>query len=437
MNIMAVLGLMILFSSIGLKIAKLLKIKVMLVGIIAGISLITLSGALFYAEAGYQYMVQYPTGKQVHISKPGYNLKLWGDVLPFKNIITVRLTEDKDENSETATVEDNSVRVLFNDGVRAKISQSTRFKMPTNSDNFIKMARDFRTESNLITNSLIPISKEVIVNSARELGAQKYISGGGGVFENSIYEQMQHGIVMLTVKEESKIKEEETINPETGEKRTIKSKPVIVTIIARKLNKDGSVKRKTHALLQYGIGVTQSTVEEVNFEPKFKKMIEQQRDATARANIEKQKAKEAEYAQKRIVAEGEKDKAQERALMEKQQVTSLITAETAKKKEEYKRDQAGIALETARIEAENVTVRAKADADARKLKMVADGALSMKLDAWIKVNSKWADAMSQNRMVPEVVVGGNGKGGGNSTDFMNMMTAMSAQQLGVNTTISK
>lgn len=428
---MGILGLLILLGAISLKIAGKVKIKLMIAGLVAGIVLVTLSGALFYAEAGYQYMVQYPTGKQVHVSKPGYNLKLWGDVLPFKNIITVRLTEDVDENSETATAGDNSVRVLFNDGVRAKISQSTRFKMPTNSDNFIKMARDFRTEANLITNSLIPISKEVIVNSARELGAQKYISGGGGVFENSIYEQMQNGIVMLTVKEETKIKEEETINPDTGEKRTIKSKPVIVTTIARKLNKDGSIKRKTHALVQYGIGVTQSTVEEVNFEPKFKKMIEQQRDATARANIEKQKAKEAEYAQKRIVAVGEKDKAAERAKMEKEQVTSLITAETAKKKEEFARDQAKIALETAEIEAKNVIVRAKADADARKLKMMADGALSLKLDTLKEMNKDWAEAMANNRMVPEIVVGGGGGKTPSSTDFMQLMTAMSAKQLGV------
>lgn len=340
----AIIGVALIIGVIALKVwsvtRSMMKIKLMIGLIATGIVLIAMTGAFFYAEAGYQYMVQYPTGAQVHITKPGWNVKMWGDVLPFKKIITVRLTEEIDKESETASVEDNSVKVLFNDGVRAKISHSTRFRLPTDRNSFLKMVRDYRTEENLVTSSLVPVAREVIRNSARELGAQKYISGGGGVLENNIYDQMQNGIVLLSVKEETVTPTEESINPETGKKRIINLKPVIVTSVNRRTKKDGTLLRKQHPIKQYNIKVTQSTVEDVNFEPKFKEMIEQQRDAAAKANVEKQLAKQAEYAQKRIVAEGEKEKAAQRAKMEQEQVSKLIAAETAKKEEEFRREQA-------------------------------------------------------------------------------------------------
>lgn len=435
-----ILGVLFLIGAVALTFFKvsglMTKVKVwqIVLSALIGIILLISRGSMFYAEAGYQYMVQYPWGTQVHVTKPGYNLRLWGDTLSFKKIITVRLTEEADENSETASAVDNSVGVLFNDGVRAKISHSTRFRLPIDEENFLKMVRDFRTEQNLINNSLIPISREVIRNAARELGAQKYISGGGGVLENNIVDQMQHGIVLLETHEETVIPTEETINPDTGEKRTIKHKPVIKTTVVRKKNKDNSDQRKDHPITNYGIKVTQSTVENVNFEPKFKKMIEQQRDAAARANVEKQKAKEAEYAQKRIVAEGEKDKAARRAQMEQEQVVKLITAETAKKEEQFRKEQAQIALERAEIEAQDVKVRAQAEADARKLKMQADGALEQKLDAWVKSQEAWAAAAAHQQLVPTTVVGGSGKDSTSANQYIDILMANQAKQLGVDVT---
>ena len=63
--------------------------------------------------------------------------------------------------------------------------------------------------------------------------------------------------------------------------------------------------------------------------------------------------------------------------------------------------------------------------------MQADGALNQKLEAWVQINKVWAGAMAQNQMVPDVVIGADGKSSPTSTDFMQLMTAMSAKQLSV------
>lgn len=110
--------------------------------------------------------------------------------------------------------------------------------------------------------------------------------------------------------------------------------------------------------------------------------------------------------------------------VKKEAEIALVTAETLKNK--------------AKVDADAKLITATADAEARRRKMVADGALELKLSAWVEVNDVWAKAMSQNKMVPNVVVSNGSKGAqSTSTDFMNMMTAMAANQLGLDAKISR
>jgi hypothetical protein len=410
----------------------LMKVKGMIFCFVTAIILIAMTGAFFYAEPGYQYMVQYPWGKQTAAMKPGYNLRFWGNVLPFKKVITVRLTDEAEEESETATASDNAVIVRFNDTVRARVSLSARLILPTDSQKFVKLAREYRTESNLVQSTLVPVTREAVKNSARELSAQQYVSGGGSQFEINFVDQLNNGIVLLVTKSRTEVPPVEDI-AQGNTQRTIKQRKVIIEEVKRVLQADGAAKRKTNPFIQYGITVAQATIEKVDPEKGFKNMLKQQRDAAARANIEKQKALEAEQAKRRVIAEGEKTKAEEKVKMEMEQVKKVTQAETAKKTEALKQEKAEIALKTAKLEAEAVRVRAKGEADGRRMKMVADGALEQKLHSWIKVNEVWAAALKNTRMVPDVVVGqsNNSRGGSPSaTDFMNMMVAQSAKSLG-------
>ncbi|MHC4574376.1 MAG: SPFH domain-containing protein [Planctomycetota bacterium] len=446
---------------------RLMSLKAWAAGTAVGIIIMVLSGSFYYAEPGHSYLVQYPNGSQVSHLTPGYHFYWYGTVLDFKKVVTVRLTDEKDEDSESASAQDNSVLVRFNDSVRATVSSSTRFRLPEDPELFKKLAVDYRTQSNLVHSSLVPITKEVIRNSARELSAQDYVTGQGGQFEANVLDQLENGIVVLKLEdslvpiEKTNAVEKNIVAPgptedcigddcpetpvedageaisKTNEDRGVKTASRVQQRVVRVVNSDGSLKRKAHPLVQYNVKVTQSTIERVLPEKKFQEMLAKQRDAAARSAVSRQEAKQAQYEKQKIIAQGETEKARIKMNQEQEQVGIVITAETEKKQAEIDLQTSEINKKKAKVDAEALIITKKAQAEGKRVVMVADGALEQKLKAWVEVNEAWARAMNDNRMVPQVVVGTDGKGSSSSVDFMSMMSAMAAKQLGVDTNISK
>jgi len=73
------------------------------------------------------------------------------------------------------------------------------------------------------------------------------------------------------------------------------------------------------------------------------------------------------------------------------------------------------------------------EAKKRQLIMNADGALSVKLDAWVKAQQAWAEAFAnyKGNVTPQWVSGGNGGTSNAATDFMNLMNMKNANDLGL------
>lgn len=64
--------------------------------------------------------------------------------------------------------------------------------------------------------------------------------------------------------------------------------------------------------------VSQVIVDNIELEATFKQRLEAQRDESAKRQLEQQKVETTKDAQQRIIAEGERDKAQERVNQEKE-----------------------------------------------------------------------------------------------------------------------
>ena len=74
-------------------------------------------------------------------------------------------------------------------------------------------------------------------------------------------------------------------------------------------------------------------------------------------------------------------------------------------------------------------LRGEGDAAYKRQVMQADGALAQKLDAWIKVNERYATAMEKQKWVPEVMMGGNSSGATSAQEMINMMMIKTAKDL--------
>ena len=70
--------------------------------------------------------------------------------------------------------------------------------------------------------------------------------------------------------------------------------------------------------------------------------------------------------------------------------------------------------------------------------MQADGALQQKIDAYIKVNERYAQALEKQKWVPEVVMGSQGSQSGNAaTDMMNLLMMKTARDLNLDMQMKK
>lgn len=385
-----------------------------------------LNSIFFYSEAGYSYLVQYATGRQTAVLSPGWKLKLYGEVTPFKKVMTVRFTK-KDIQ---ASGRDLPIAIRFNDAVTADVSLAVRFRLPEDAETFKTMAVEFRSQTNLVANALMPTIREVVRNSGRMMSAQAYISGKGGEFEQAVQSQLESGIYILGTREINTTDSTQQITNNSD--RTVNNRRTVRYEVYIKEDKDKNPIRKIHPLKQYNIFIAQTAVENVDPEKKFKEMLGKQRDAAADASVEKQMAQKAEYKKQRIIAEGETQKAEIRVSKEKEQIETLINAETQLKEAEIREKTEKAGLEADRLKAKRIEVIAAAEANKKRKIMLADGALDKKLATFEKVHANYAEAIKGSQIVPSVVIGGDSKSGGkNATDLVNLLTAKTAMDLGL------
>ncbi len=409
---------------------------------------ISVDKAIFYAEAGQSYLVQYPWGTQTAVLTPGFHPRWLGETIVFKKFLTVSFGPDNNEDfSGTAPTQ----TIRFNDSVTADVRLTARFQLPENAEQFLPMAIAYRSQENLINSSLIPAMQESMRNAGRMFSAQEYIGGRGGDFENAVLDQIRNGIYLLDVEEDRSSHGLKQVTDEAT--RTIQQDQTIQVCVNIRRDMNGQEMRKDsgeNPLEKFGITLAQANVQDVDPDPKFKEKLQEQRDAAAQVAIERQNARKEEERKKRIIAQGEAEKAETQIGLEKKQIEQVVAAETKakmakqeqleritqaetqKREAEIERQRKEVELETAKLEAQRQLELAQAEAKARELKMKADNALEQRLAAYVEVSRVYAEAIRGNQIVPQVVVqGSEGKGGSNATDLINLLTAKAAHDLGV------
>jgi len=378
-----------------------LKKKVSYFLIIIGIVIFLIPYLLFFADRGYNYLLVHPGGKlDAVVMKQGIKWRGFAKIYPWQRWIDVKVVDegieyDKDELEGIM----RPIDLRFIDQVTAKGLVSTRFELPGDRDNFIALAVEFRSMSNLVNNTIIPTIREQLIQTAYMFAAQNYISGEAQVFRQTFEEQLKGGTYAVKKREEKDtIYADIQIGQVAAKDDQRQIKEIRTTYHVDKIKKNGIPVRIPHELSENNIIVSQVIVDQVKLEKVFKERLEKQRDESAKRQLEQQKIETAKSTQLRIIAEGERDKAAERVTQEVEQVKKLIAIETRLKEEKTNKELAEIALKTQRLKSQ--TVKVKADAEAYEItKKVHAGItpereLEMRLDAQVKqmaelAKTKW------------------------------------------------
>lgn len=414
--------------------------------------LVGLSGGVSYNDAGYCQHVQTIFGSEAAQCSTGWYFSGWGKSTAWPYYITVAHTTDIEADGSSVN---GPYNVRMSDNWTGDVTETTRFGIPQDPEQFLKMARDFRSPDRLISTTLKPSVTTAIDTVANMFTMEQYYSG-------QMRDQFKTEFKDTLIKGQPKVQmvQKEVVNPDPAQAAasdsanaqdtsSVGDTTIMITVAEKVLDQNGKEIRTMPEYLQYGIQVSSAILEKIDADPAFEEQQKKRKDAVSRRVIAKEQRLEQEEQRLLEIANGDTEIAKRQAEAKTEQIQLTTEAETQKKlavtKAEQQREEARVAKETAqidleraKIDAQAVTVAADAEAYAKKAILEADGALAQKLNAWVEAQKVWATAAAQIK-VPSTVIGGNSSAGnalGTVDTFMSMLMVKTAKDLQVDPTIS-
>lgn len=434
------------------------KKAVMTAGVLGGLAVAGF-GAMSYNDAGYCQHIRTITGQESSTCKTGWYFLGWGASTPWPHFITVAHTMDPDAEGSSLS---GPYPVRLADNWNGVVTQTTRFGIPQDNEQFIKMARDFRSPERLITTTLRPAVTASLDSTANLFSMEEYYAGGKrDAFKTEFRDAVVKGRAkvrqvssfvqsMGVTDPDARANDLDTTSDgaSVGEKRQRR-------IIMQKVLVNGNEVREVHGYSKYGIVVSSAILENLDPDDRFEEQIQARKDAASRRIVAQEERREQEEQRLLAIQRGKTDVATRQAKAEVEQIEMTTNAETKrqlaviaanllKEEAEIAKQTAEINLEKARVEAETKQTLADANAYEKRVILEADNALQQKLDAWVEISRAWAESAAQIN-VPETVfmMGGDTEGEvttgnyGSVEAFMSLMTVNAARQLDLDPSVAK
>jgi hypothetical protein len=355
-----------------------------------------------HINASQILIVQSPlTGKLNYYSTAGVKFQGLGTVTVFRKMSTYEF--------------ENPVR--FNEGGHGTMVGSVNWEMPLDSDHLKLLYEKFGNQE-AIQRHLI----EVVVNkavymtgplmSSKESYAEKRTS-----LISYIEDQIANGVYRTTQKD---IKSKDPI---TGSEKT-------VTVVEIVKDEHGQPERQEEAVLQtYGIHTSNFAVTKLPYDETVESQIKQQQEINMKVQTAIAAAKEAEQNAITVAKQGEANAAS--AKWEQEVIKAKAVTEA-----EQQLEVATLQKRAAEQNKLKNILEGEGEATKRRLIMSADGALQVKVNAWLEAQRIWADAVAKQKWVPEIQMGASTKAGG-SSDIVDLLTIKTAKELGLDMGIRK
>lgn len=415
----------------------------------------TAIGSFSYNDAGYCQHVRTIFSTESATCKTGWYFEGWGRSTSWPQYITVSHTNDPNADSSSLAP---PYRVRLADNWVGDVTQTTRFGIPQDEEQFLKMARDFRSPERLITTTLKPAVTASLDSVANLFTMEEYYAGGKrDQFKTEYSDAVEKGRarvhqieVFTSGSEQSRAAPSNSdVAQDTSDVGDTSGRRIIMKKVT---DNSGNDIRIIHDYVSYGITVSSAILENLDPDDRFEEQIQARKDAASRRIVAREERLEQEEQRLLAIQEGETNIAKRQAEERAVQIQATTKAETAKKlaliAAEQQRAQAEIAKQTAeirleqtRIDAEGRRIAAEAEAYEKSVILEADGALQAKLAAWVEAQKSWSSAAAQINVPTTVFASGENSGStgsalGTVDQFMQLMMMKSAKDLGLDTRIS-
>lgn len=405
-----------------------------------------------------QYMVKQAavTGELTVWDTPGWKLQMCGDLTAYD--ISNQLWFSNTKNGVMLPPDkDRSMPIRFADGGKARISGSIRYSLPT-GEKLIELHRKYKNCSTIETELVFPMIQKSIVLAGPTMTSKESAATKRNDLLAIIEDQITNGAYKTVV-----------------EKKLVKdidgTSKVVETLVPLKDPEapNGIARVEESPAKKYGIVFSSFAINDIIYDANVDEAIAKQYRLEMDIQTAMAAARTAEQERKTAEAAGEAEKTKAEWAERKKAAQVIVQAERDKQEALIK---ANKELETTRInvlrEKEAAIIQAqkelevatlqkqkaeeikqatilKAEGDAKALEleaqarkkiMEADNALQAKLDAFVKINEGYANAISKIRL-PSVVMSSDGKMNNAANDLIDMLKVKTAHELSLDPKISK
>ncbi len=402
--------------------------------LIAVILLICIPSMFGMNDAGQRTLIQYPNGTLVVRFEPGIYMRLFGRITPYNDVITFDF--DKDQSYSEASISQVGISVRYQDGGTGSIYGKARLNLPNDELTMINAHKAFRSSTGIAHKLIKTVAEESMNLTAGLMTSEEAYTEKRGTFTEWAKDQLQNGRYKTELKQI-------VLSEENTGKQIVRNVPVIA------FSEQGLPIHLDSDLKTYGITVSGFQITDWNFEAKTLKQIAAKREATmaiitakAQAEQAKQEAITAEEKGKAAVikAKFEKEVEKQRAVTDaekKKEVAVISASQRVEVARQQKLEAEQKKLAASEYKQEQI-LRGEGDAEYKQLVMQADGALTQKLAAWVKVNHQYASAISKHKWVPEIQMGGVKGGQANAAnELVQLLLAKTAKEINLDMNVGK
>jgi regulator of protease activity HflC (stomatin/prohibitin superfamily) len=384
-----------------------IKIGAALIGL--GLLTFTFSKTFTILDASEVMVIQYPNGSLSVYTEPGLYGEWFGTVTRYKR--REQYSFSNRHANDNAGI-DQSFKVQFNDGGSAKISGVVSWEMPLNPDRVLDIHKEFRNQQSVDQQLIRPVIESAIFMSGPLMSSTESAGERRSELLQLITDQAQLGIYKT-----QRVKKVTT--DISGQE-----KEVVVSEIM--ISNGKPVRESKSPLEKFGINMYPATINEINYDPKVQAQIDRRQEQITEVQTAIAQAKKAEQQAITVAKQGEAAAAEAKWKQE------VIKAQEITKAEQEKAV-AELAVKTAELRKRATELDGEGEAAKRRAIMSADGGLDKKLEAYVKVQSLWADAFQnyKGNLVPNINMGNGGTGNAlaNSNSLVELLTAKTAKDL--------
>lgn len=315
---------------------------------------------------------------------------------------------------------DQSIKVRFNDGGHATIAGSLAWEMPL-SDEYLKQVHTKYGGPHAVEQQLVrTVVEKSIYMTGPLMSSKESYSDRRNELIQYIDDQVNNGVYHTTVRE---AREQDTM---TSQQKTVK-----VVEITMKGGKP--VRADSSPLQAFGIRTFNLSLNSIDYDGQVEKQIQAQQEMTMQVQTSIAEAKKAEQAAITAAKNGEAEAAKAKWAQEVVKAKEVTQAQ-------QRLEVAELEKKAAEQTKQREILLGQGEAERKRLVMEADGALERKIDAVVRINERYAEAIEkhQGSWVPQVVMG-SGAGGpaaqNGALPLVELLTARAAQDLALDLSI--